>query len=65
MLISISVFVFVPILLQKICAPVYLSVCTTDLQSHRYAPTLKLQTYVCRLDGPCIIYLMHLEDEIR
>lgn len=33
--------------------------------THRYAPTLKPQTHVCRLDGPCIIYLVHLDDEIR
>lgn len=33
--------------------------------THSNAPILKLQTYVCRLDGPCIIYLMHLDDEIR
>lgn len=68
MLIFISVFLFAPILFRKTSAPVYLCVCTTHLQSHlgrRYAPTLKLQTYVCRLDGPCIIYLMHLDDEIR
>lgn len=33
--------------------------------THRYAPTLKPQTHVCHLDGPCIIYLVHLDDEIR
>lgn len=45
--------------LWKTNAPVYLFVSTIYFQLHsgcRYGPTLKLQTYGCRVDGPCIIY---------